>query len=294
MLDRRSLQDQLRRNRRDTGLILMAMALLMSLAGWLLAGGSGVVAALAAAGLALAVNPHNSVAMLRALYRAVPLPVAAAPGLWRGHAELCRRAGLAAVPPLLIIPSRAILALSTGWGRHCAVALSEGALALLPPDEVVAILAHEIAHIRAGDLKLLRLADAAGHLTHTLVAATLILLVFFWPDMMAANALPDLWVVGALVLAPVGCDLLRLSLSRTREFAADAGAAELCGSPEALISALTRLSRDHGTLSPLGWLRLVRTHPTTEERIVRLRNLAPPSFRLPEIVVLGGLPWLHR
>lgn len=298
MLDRRSLDDQLRRNRRDTVLVLAAIAGLTSLAGWLVAGGPGVALALAGAALVLAFDPRGSVSGLRALYGAHPLPVDAAPGLWRLHTELCRRAGLERVPPLLHIPSRAVLALSTGWGRHCVVALSEGALAAFPPEELAAVLAHEISHIRSGDLKLLRLADAAGRLTHALAVVTLLLLAFMLPDMVEAGATLDLVPLSALVLAPVGCDLLRLGLSRTREFAADAGAAELCGTPAGLMAALARLEggrwhwgRWHGGTG--GWLRLIRTHPTTAERVARLRELAPPPPRLafPLLVLPLGTRW---
>lgn len=296
MLDRRSLDDQLRRNRRDTALVLAGIATLTSLAGWLLAGWLGVVLALAGAALALALSPRNSVAMLRALYRARPLPPEVAPGLWRLHAELCRRAGLESVPPLLHIPSGAVLALSTGWGRHCVIAVSEGALAAFPPDELAGVLAHEIAHLRAGDLRLLRLADAAGRLTHALATGTLLLLLFALPEMAEAGATLDLLPVTALVLAPIGCDLLRLGLSRTREFAADAGAAELCGSPAGLIAALARLDGGGWYREAGGWLRLIRTHPTTAERIARLHDLAPPPPRLafPLLVPPLGMPWYRR
>lgn len=293
MLDTLSLRDQARRNHRDTILVLAAIASLMSLAGWLLAGGLGILAALAGAGLALAVSPGNSVAMLRTLYRARPLPVQAAPELWRVHLELCRRAGLETIPPLLIIPSASVIALSAGWGRHCAIALSEGALEHFSPEETAAVLAHEIAHIRAGDLKLLRLADTAGHLTHALSAATLILLAVFLPDMLAAEASPNLAAIGLLALSPVGCDLLRLRLSRTREFAADAEAARLCGTPSGLVSALARLERRYDALSPSGWWQLIRTHPTTRERIARLQDLAQPlPFHPQRLVFRPGFRYL--
>ncbi|ARJ67729.1 hypothetical protein WV31_19745 [Magnetospirillum sp. ME-1] len=291
MLDTVSLKDQARRNRRDTAVVLAAIAALMSLAGWLLAGGLGILVALAGAALALAVSPGNSVALLRALYRARPLPFQAAPELWRVHMELCRRAGLETVPPLLIIPSASVIALSTGWGRHCAIALSEGALGHFSPEETAAVLAHEIAHIRAGDLKLLRLADTAGTLTHALSAATLILLAVFLPEILAGEASLNPWAIVLLALSPIGCDLLRLRLSRTREFAADAEAARLCGSPRGLISALARLERRYDTLSPPRWWQLIRTHPSTGERIARLQDLAVPLLDLPQRLVFGTAPW---
>lgn len=277
MLDRDTLHRHLARNRRDTALVLLGLAGLTGLAGWLLAGVMGALAAPLLVVVVVAADPQASVAMLRAVYRARLLAPETAPELWSIHVELCRRAGLESVPPLFRIPSRGVMALSTGWGRHAAIALSDGALAAFAPGELVAVLAHEIAHIRAGDLKLLRLADAAGRLTHAVAAITLLLLALMLPSMAANGTGPNLGALTALVLAPIGCDLLRLWLSRTREFAADASAAQLCGSPDSLIAALARLEVGATSPRPLGWLRLIRTHPTTAERIDRLSDLAPPA-----------------
>lgn len=290
-LDHANLETQRRRNRRDSVLIMAGILGLMALAGWLVAGEVGVLWSFLATGVGMMLHPRASAAVLRRLWRAVPLPPEVAPELWTMVAELSRRAGLERVPPLYFIPHPAILALSSGWGRQAAIAVSDGLLLGLPPREVAAVLAHEISHIRAGDLKILRLAEAAGRLTHTVAAATLILLVLVLPEAQELGAAPSPWSFLPIMAAPLICDLLTLKLSRTREFAADAGAAELTGDPGALMAALSRLHQ--------GWesrrLSLIRTHPTTGERLARLAELAPPlrwvPLSLPPGVLIRIVPW---
>ncbi|MDO8606045.1 MAG: M48 family metalloprotease [Phaeospirillum sp.] len=277
LLDQANLETQARRNRRDSIVILAGIVGLTALAGWLVAGGLGVAGSVVAAGVGMLIHPHASAVMLRRLWRAVPLPPHMAPDLWAIVTELSRRAGLESVPPLYFIPRPEILALSTGWGRHAAIGISDGLLLTLPPPEVAAVLAHEIGHIRAGDLKILRLAEAAGRLTHTVALAGLILLLLYLPGILELGMAPPPWPFLVIMAAPLVSDLLTLKLARTREFAADASAAELTGNPRALMAALARLH--HGWENPR--LSLIRTHPTTEERLTRLADLAPPVQWIP-------------
>lgn len=282
-LDASALIRQQRRNRLRSLALLGGLAGWMALVGWLVAGDLGILWAAGGTMLLLLVQPVRSTTVLRALYGARPLVPLQAPDLHEVVAELARRAGLERVPRLLLIPRPHLIALSTGWGRDGAVALSEGMLRAFGGRELVAVLAHEISHLQAGDLRLLRLAEAAGRLTRTLALAGLVLTALYLPELEAMGGVPLLPLL-LLVAAPVVSDLLTLTLSRTREFDADAGAAALTGDPEALASALARLEVIQGggwenlrRRPPLpGWLRLVRTHPTTAERVARLRELAPP------------------
>lgn len=294
-LDAAALARQHRRNHLRSLLVLTGIGVWMALVGWLVAGGIGVVWSVLGALLVLVIQPVRSTTMLRALYGAVPLGPVQAPGLYAVIEELARRAGLPRVPPLLYIPRPEMIALSTGWGREGTIALSDGMLQALPGRELAAVLAHEISHLRAGDLKLLRVAEAAGRLTRALALAGMLLLVFYAPEIVAMGGLPLVPLL-LLMAAPLVSDLLALTLSRTREFDADAGAAELTGDPAGLIGALTRISRAQGEnwellrrSKPLRWLRLIRTHPTTEERIARLRELEPPP--LPRWLVVPEIVW---
>jgi heat shock protein HtpX len=125
--------------------------------------------------------------------------------------------------------------------------------------------------------------------------AGVVLVLLYVPELRAMGGSPGLPLL-LLLAAPLVSDLLALTLSRTREFDADAGAAELTGDPAGLIDALARISLAQGenweTLrrgGGLRWLRLIRTHPTTDERVARLRELAPAApprwLVLPEVMM---------
>lgn len=276
-----------RHHRHNRLLSLMVMAGIcgwMALIGWLVAGLEGIVWAAAGTGLMLLVQPVRSTTLLKAVYGAVPLTPATAPDMYGVMRALAERAGLPRVPALLYIPRPELIALSTGWGRDGAIALSEGMVRILPGRELAAVLAHETSHLRTGDLKLLRVAEAAGRLTRLLSLAGLILMAMYLPAIGAMGGEAPLLAVLLLVMAPLVSDLLTLKLSRTREFDADAGAVELTGDPAALMAALERIEAlqhdgDWERLTRGGglrWLRLIRTHPTIGERLARLRELAPP------------------
>ena len=167
-------------------------------------------------------------------------------------------------------------ALSAGRGpRGSAIGVSSGLLSALPPAELEAVVAHEIAHIRSRDVIVQ---------TAVVVVATALL---------EASRIGG-WLTRALlfVLGPLAAALVHLLLSPKREFAADRDAAELCGSPHGMADALVRL--DHAsellafaanpateplyTTNPFleeGVAALFVTHPPTAERVRRLRALDP-------------------
>lgn len=303
-LDRATLDRHHRRNQLESLLILAGIGAWMAVVGWLVFGGSGILWAALGAVALLLLQPVRSTTLLRALYGAVPLSPAEAPGLFALARELARRAGLERVPPLLYIPRPELIALSTGWGRDAAIALSDGMLRTLPGRELAGVMAHETSHLRTRDLRLLRLAEAAGRLTRFVSLFGLLAIAFYLPAAAAMGAEVPLLPLLLLVAAPMVSDLMMLKLSRTREFAADAGAAELTGDPAGLMAALRRIDAlQEGGWERLlraptpRWLRLIRTHPTTEERLARLRELAPrptPTWlSIPETLLmphLFGLP----
>ncbi len=290
-----------RRNRLQTIGVLAGIGAWMALVGWLLAGVPGVVWALAGTGLLLLIQPVRSPLVLRAMFGARLLNPAEAPGLSRLVAGLADRAGLSRVPPLMLIPRSEMVALSIGNGSDAVVAVSGGLVAELPPRELAAVLAHEISHLRHGDLRILRLAEAAGRLTRFLALFGVLSTVLYLPAALALGVgTPPPLALLLLVAAPAASDLLTLKLSRTREFEADFGAAELTGDPEGLILALRHIERLQGNgweslMRGPSWLALIRTHPTTAQRLARLEELAPPprpNWTLPTDVLL--LPGLHR
>ncbi|MDJ0390913.1 M48 family metalloprotease [Roseomonas sp. E05] len=297
-LDRAALRRHQWENRLQSILLLAGLGLLAAVTGSLLAGSDGMLLAAGAALLLLLLEPGAGDPAFRYMFGAVPLHPAQAPELYALTRELARRAGLSRLPMLHLIPSRQLQAMAGGGRDSPAIALTTGLLAALPPREVAGVLAHEVAHLRHGDLRVMRLAAAAATLTRGMGLLGSILLLLWLPILMAAGAVPSPLAILLLVVAPSVGDLLTLSLSRRREFLADAGAVELTGDPAGLAAALLRLERLQGddwerlvTRSGAWWLRWLRTHPTIRERVARLAGTVtsmPPVQAPPLDPVMRG------
>ncbi|MDK3160168.1 M48 family metalloprotease [Kamptonema cortianum] len=225
-----------------------------------------------------------------AAYRAQPLQREEAPQLYDSVARLSNKAGLP-MPKLFIVPTRTPNAFATGRNpENSAVAVTQGILEALTPEELEGVLAHELTHIRNRDT-----------LTQA-VAATLAGAITFVGRMLTFGAMygpvtrdnrqggNPLGVLALIILAPISAMLIQMAISRTREYAADAGAAEITGNPLGLVNALQKLEEigrqipmnGNPAMSPLlivnpitagGLQSLFRTHPPTEERVRRLTAL---------------------
>ena len=222
---------------------------------------------------------------------AKPITKAENPRLYRIVENLAITEGLP-MPRVYVINDPSPNAFATGRNpENAAVAVTEGLMRILSPEEVRGVLAHEISHVRHGDLTVMRIAAAASGITRTMAQVGLIVLLLWGAGAFGAHPLLPV----LLILAPLASDLLALSLSRTREFLADAGAVELTGDPAALASALTRLKvlqgDDFERLASRGprWLRWFRTHPTIEERVAALAAAAVPAQ--PVLPAWDGTPW---
>jgi heat shock protein HtpX len=218
---------------------------------------------------------------------AKPISEAEAPKLYRAMQELTTRAKLP-MPRMYVIPQDQPNAFATGRDpRHSAVAVTRGILNLLSEDELRGVLAHELAHVKHRDILIQSVAATIG------AAITYLgyMLLWFGGD---DNDSP-LGLVASLalvLLAPLAASIIQLSISRQREYAADAGGAAICGNPESLASALLRLEQGAAAMpmhvnqaaEPLyivtpfsggGFARLFSTHPPIEERVKRLRQMRP-------------------
>jgi heat shock protein HtpX len=218
--------------------------------------------------------------------RAQPIDESEAPRLYQIVRELTTRAGLP-MPRLYMIPQDQPNAFATGRNpKHSAVAVTRGITKLLSEDELRGVLAHELTHIRNRDILIQSVASAIG------AAITYLAYMFMWfggddnsPLSLVAN-------LALILLAPIAASIIQLSISRQREFAADAGGAEICGNPESLASALLRLEQGAEAMpmnvnqaaEPLyivkpfkgkGIAGLFSTHPPIEERVRRLRQMRP-------------------
>lgn len=215
-----------------------------------------------------------------------------APQLHAMVAELATAAGLPK-PRVYVSPAPQPNAFATGRNpRRAAVAVTEGLLTQCPPDELRAVLAHEMAHIRNRDILIGSVAAAIA--TGISFAANMAL----WAGMFGGGDDDDgpnpAVTLLLAILAPVAATILQMALSRSREFEADRVGAEILGDPEPLARALTRIdaiaARTPLEVTPaqasafivnpltgrtVQFARLFLTHPPVEERVARLR--ATPS-----------------
>lgn len=260
-------------------LLLAAMMLLLSLLGWLIAGYAGMLWALFTGLLLLFLIPKLSSKLTLYLYHARPMPNN---DLHDIIDQLSRRSQLEKVPSLYYLPSSALLSFSTGFYPEQVIAISDAMIRYLNRRELIAVLAHEISHLKNQDLWVMVVADIISRLTSIMALFGYLMLVIYLPvKIINGEDIPWLLFI-ILILAPNISALLQLALSRTREFTADAQAIELTGDPEGLISALNKMNQfeKHWLQKMLlpGYRHpqpsLLRTHPLTEERIRRLRLMA--------------------
>jgi heat shock protein HtpX len=297
-LDQAELARQAASNRRQTVLLLAGLSALAGLTGLVLGGVPGLVGAAVAALLLLLFDPEPGGALFRHLFGGVRLSPHVAPDLCALARALAARAGLPRSPELYLLPDRRLQAMATGTPERSAVAVTLGLLRALPPREVAAVLAHEIAHIRHRDTRVMRIAASAASLTRTMAGLGAVLLLLSLPALLAGEVLVHPLALLLLWFGPMAADLLALSVSRRREFLADAGAVELTGDPDGLAAALARLERLQGDDwerlaggNGPRWLRLFRTHPTIAERIGRLAEMRrAPALAWPERLAWGGDP----
>ena len=281
MLDAHTPRLQHRRNLTQAVLLLVGMLAVLGMLAWLLLGPRGLVWVLVLGLVVVAVRPKVPPRWVLSMYGARPLPEAAAPELHRFVAILAQRAGLPRTPALYYVASPLINAFALGRPDDAALAVTDGLLRHLSSRQVAAVLAHEVSHVRSDDLWIMNLSDAVGRMTHALayLGVLLVLLVPWSPG----NRLRPLEWAATLAALPTVVTLLQLALSRSREYDADLGGGLLTGDPESLASALEELERRD---SPI-WERmmvphrrmpdpmLLRSHPPTEKRARRLRELAP-------------------
>lgn len=283
----------------QTGILLGGMIILVSLVGYSLAGSWGLLWGLVF-GFGFGRMGQASPELLLRMQGARPLWFSHAPRVHLVYRELVRRAELGSLPSLYVLPSREPVAFAAGAGEAgSAIAVSEGLIRTLSPREMAGVLAHEISHIRNGDMQVLSLAGSIGRLTSFLSSVGQFLLLLNLPlILLGASGFP--WgMILLLLVAPVVSLLLQLALSRTKEFEADRGAAELTGDPAGLASALARMEAQQRSLlqtvfglgRPPAGTNLLRTHPPTEERIRRLMAGGPVVPSTPASAGVGRSAW---
>ncbi len=229
-------------------------------------------------------------------YRATEATEADAPKLFSIVRRLAAQAQLP-MPKVYIIPGDSPNAFATGRNpEHAVVAATEGILHLLSDDELEGVIAHELAHVKHRDILIATLvASMAG--TITFVARMAMYATMFGGGSRDRENSNPFGQILLIILAPIAAMLIQFAVSRSREFAADEGGAQISQRPMSLANALRKLERgvdqipmtNAGTatahmfiVNPLvggGITKLFSTHPPTEERIARLEQIAMGGIR---------------
>lgn len=277
-------------NTMRVGLLIAAMTALFMAVGYLLGAVQGMMIAFVVAVGMNAFAYWNSDKMVLRMYGARQVGPQDAPEFYGLVQQLAARAELP-MPKVFIMENDQPNAFATGRDpEHAAVAATTGLLRLLNRDEIAGVMAHELAHIKNRDTLIMTI-------TATLAGAIGMLANFAFFIGGGNNRNNPLGIVGVLlvtILAPVAATLVQLAISRTREYGADRGGAEISGNPLSLASALQKLEQgakrlDNHTaeanpatahmfiVNPLhahAADSLFATHPATANRVAKLQALA--------------------
>ena len=283
-------------NQIRTTVLLAAMTALMLLIGRFLGGQQGMIIAFV---IAIGMNFFSywfSDKIVLKMYRAQEVTDGQAPEVYDMVRELARRAQLP-MPRVYIIPQEAPNAFATGRNpQHAVVAVTQGLLRLMDREEVMGVLAHEMAHVKNRDILI-------GSIAATMAGAIMILgsMARFAAIFGGGRSDDDEGggIVGLIVmavLAPLAAVIIQMAISRSREYLADATGAGFAGYPEGLARALEKLGQYSKQLpmhaggaasratahmfivnpfSGRSLKSLFSTHPPLEERIARLRGNRP-------------------
>jgi heat shock protein HtpX len=282
-----------------TAILLAGLTGLFMGVGYLIGGASGAVIALVIAAATNLFAYWNSDRMVLSMYGAHEVDQQTAPDLFNLVAELAGRAGLP-MPRVFLMEEPQPNAFATGRNpQNAAVAVTTGLMQSLSREELAGVIAHELAHIRNHDTLLMTV-------TATIAGAISMVSQFgmFFGGHRGNNGPGVIGSIAMMILAPLGAMLVQMAISRTREYAADDLGARIVGQPMWLASALAKIAnaahqvpnveaeRNPATahmfiinpLSGRGVDNLFTTHPSTENRIAALQQLAA------EMGASGGMP----
>ena len=263
-------------------ILVVALALLLGLVGRLLGGNQLAVMMIAGVVILYFISPKMSPSLFLKFNSGRRLLPEKAPQLYGILEHLARKAELTRLPVLYYMPTDTMLAFTVGPRDNAVIAVSEGLIRGLSRQELAAVLAHEVSHIRHNDIRIMTFAGMAGQLTHMLSIFGQFILIISLPLILTGQVFISWTAIFLLIFSPTLSSLIQLALSRTREYNADMSAAELMGNPEPLASALAKIERAaQSAYRRMFWpmvprlpqVTLLRTHPPTKERIRRLLDL---------------------
>jgi heat shock protein HtpX len=276
-------------NALKTTFLMAAMTVLLVIIGQLLGGKTGAIIALVVAGVMNFVAYWSSDKIVLARYKGQEVTREQAPKLYGIVERLVANAGLP-MPRVFIIPSQTPNAFATGRDpQHAAIAITEGALGVLNEEEITGVLGHELAHVAHRDILISSIAATlAGAIT--MLATWARFAAIFGGGQGDNRRGGGLELIAMAIVAPIAAMLIQMGISRSREYMADAGGAKFAGDSRGLANALLKL-QDFAKRRPMkaepttahmfivnplsggGMGKLFSTHPPTEERVRRLRDL---------------------
>jgi heat shock protein HtpX len=268
-----------------TALLLGALSGLLLLIGEALGGSQGMMLGFLLAGVMNFGSYWFSDKIVLKMYSAKE--VDSSHPLYRITANLAQRGGLP-MPKVYVIPQESPNAFATGRNpEHAAVAATEGIMRILDEHELEGVIAHELAHVKHRDILISSIAA-------TIAAAIMMVsrfAMFFGGGRDENNrGANPMALLATIILAPLAAGLIQMAISRSREFAADAGGASIAGTPGGLMSALRKLDAASRRVpleanpatahmfiikpfSGAGLMSIFSTHPSTEMRIQALMQL---------------------
>ena len=282
-------------NLMKTAILMAAITALFMALGSLLGGQQGMLIALV---VALGMNFYSywfSDKLVLKMYNAQQVDETSAPQFYAMVRELAQRAQLP-MPKVYLIEEDAPNAFATGRNpENAAVAATTGLLRVLSAAELRGVMAHELAHVRHRDILISTVsATMAGAISMLANFA-----MFFGGRNSEGRSTNPIVGILVMLLAPLAASVIQMAISRSREFEADRGGAEISGDPRALASALQKIQQyargvpleaaerhpetaQMMIMNPLsaGGLRgLFSTHPATEERVAKLLEMVPAMAR---------------
>lgn len=293
-----------------TTMLLAALTALFMGLGYTLGGSGGaMIALLFAAGMNL-FTFWNADKIVLKMHGAREVDERSAPEFVVLIRQLATRAGLP-MPKVYVIDSPHPNAFATGRNpENAAVAATTGLLNMLDRDEIAGVMAHELAHVKNRDTLIMTMvATIAGAISMLANFG-----MFFRSDDNRSNMLA---MILAVIVAPFAAMIVQMAISRTREFGADRGGAEISGNPRALASALAKLARGAAHIPnpvsernpaaaqlyivPTHISEMFSTHPATERRIAELEAIAdemglhgPPPLTLARGIAASVPPSARR
>lgn len=276
-----------------TALLLGALTGLLMFVGGLIGGKGGVYIAFIFAIILNFGSYWFSDKIVLKMYKAQEVSESSAPGLFSIVRNLALKAQLP-MPRVYIIPEETSNAFATGRNeKHAVVAVTEGIMRILNKEELEGVIAHELSHIKNRDMLISSIAAT--------IAGAIVMLAHMaqWAAIFGGGRSSDddsgggiIGLIAMAIFAPLAAAVIQMTISRSREYMADAGGAGITKNPYGLASALEKLTKASqiiplnakpstahlfivNPLSGKSLMNLFSTHPPLADRVARLRSMKP-------------------